>query len=39
MKKEKVAIVNVYELFEEWDRFKGLAFEKENEKWQSLNKE
>ena len=33
MRQEKVAIVNVYELSEEWDDFKALSFEKENEKW------
>lgn len=27
----KVAIVNTYELSEEWDNFKVLSFEKENE--------
>ena len=27
----KVAIVNIYELSEEWDNFKVLSFEKENE--------
>jgi len=46
---EKNAIVNVYELSEEWSGFRVLSFEKENEKWldfvcacrkgQSLNKE
>ena len=49
MRLEKAAIVNVYELSEEWDDFKVLSFEKENEKWldfvcacrkgQPLNKE
>ena len=49
MRQEKPAIVNVYELSEEWDDFKVLSFEKENEKWldfvcacrkgQPLNKE
>ena len=49
MRQEKAAIVNVYELSEEWDDFKVLSFEKENEKWldfvcacrkgQPLNKE
>ena len=49
MRQEKAAIVNVYELAEEWDDFKVLSFEKENEKWldfvcacrkgQPLNKE
>ena len=33
MRQEKAAIVNVYELSEEWDDFKILSFEKENEKW------
>ena len=33
MRQEKAAIVNVYELSEEWDDFKVLSFEKENEKW------
>ena len=33
MRQEKVAIVNVYELSEEWDNFKVLSFEKEKEKW------
>lgn len=33
MRKEKTAIVNVYELSEEWDRFRVLSFEQENEKW------
>ena len=31
MRQEKAAIVNVYELSEEWDDFKVLSFEKENE--------
>ena len=31
MRQEKAAIVNVYELSEEWDNFKVLSFEKENE--------
>lgn len=49
MRQEKAAIVNVYELSEEWDDFKVLSFGKENEKWldfvcacrkgQPLNKE
>ena len=49
MRQEKPAIVNVYELSEEWDDYKVLSFEKENEKWldfvcacrkgQPLNKE
>ena len=33
MRQEKPAIVNVYELSEEWEDFKVLSFEKENEKW------
>ena len=33
MRQEKNAIVNVYELSEEWDDFTVLSFEKENEKW------
>ena len=33
MRQEMVAIVNVYELSEEWNDFKVLSFEKENEKW------
>ena len=47
--RKKTAIVNVYELSEEWSGFRVLSFEKENEKWldfvcacrkgQSLNKE
>ena len=32
MRQEKAAIVNVYELSEEWDDFNVLSFEKENEK-------
>ena len=40
MRQEKTAIVNVYELSEEWEDFKVLSFEKENEcrKGQPLNK-
>ena len=33
MRKEKPAIVNIYELSEEWDKFRVLSFEQENEKW------
>ena len=33
MRQEKTAIVNVYELSEEWNDLKVLSFEKENEKW------
>ena len=49
MRQEKPAIVNVYELSEEWNDYKVLSFKKENEKWldfvcacrkgQPLNKE
>ena len=49
MRQEKFGIVNVYELLEEWQEFRILSFEKENEKWldfvcgcrkgKSLNKE
>lgn len=33
MRQENTAIVNVYELSEEWNDLKVLSFEKENEKW------
>ena len=33
MRQHKDAIVNVYELKEDWDRFKVLSFEEENDKW------
>ncbi len=33
MRQEKPAIVNVYELIEDWSNFNVLSFEKENEKW------
>ena len=33
MRKEKSAIVNFYELSEDWNDFRVLSFEKENEKW------
>ena len=33
MRQEKAAIVNVYELSEQWDKFRVLSFEKENEIW------
>lgn len=33
MRQKKTAIVNVYELSEEWSGFRVLSFEKENEKW------
>jgi hypothetical protein len=33
MRQEKIGIVNVYELSEEWNNLQVLSFEKENEKW------
>ena len=33
MRQNKEAIVNIYELKEDWDGFKVLSFEEENEKW------
>ena len=33
MRQGKSAIVNIYELSENWDGFRVLSFEKENEKW------
>lgn len=33
MRQNKEAIVNIYELKENWDGFKVLSFEEENEKW------
>ena len=33
MRQNKQAIVNIYELNENWDDFKVLSFEEENEKW------
>lgn len=33
MRQNKDAVVNIYELKEEWDGFKVLSFEEENEKW------
>ena len=33
MRQEKSAIMNVYELSEEWDNLRVLSFENENEKW------
>lgn len=33
MRQEKTTIVNIYELSEEWDDYRVLSFEKENEKW------
>ena len=38
MRQEKTAIVNVYKLSEEWENFKVLFFEKENEKWYIIEK-
>ena len=33
MRQEKAAVINVYELSEDWKDFKVLSFEKENGKW------
>jgi hypothetical protein len=33
MRQEKTGIVNVYDLAEDWDNYKVLSFEHENEKW------
>ena len=33
MRQKKTPIVNVYEMSEEWQDFKVLSFEKENEEW------
>ena len=33
MRQEKTAIVNIYDMVENWNDFKVLSFEKENEKW------
>lgn len=33
MRQEKTAIVNVYELSEDWNDYHVLSFERENEKW------
>lgn len=33
MRQEKTAIVNIYNMDENWDDFRVLSFEKENEKW------
>lgn len=33
MRQEKTAIVNVYEMDDNWDNYKVLSFEAENDKW------
>lgn len=33
MRQEKTAIVNIYEMEENWNQYHVLSFEKENEKW------
>ena len=33
MRQEKAAIVNLYDMVEDWSDFRVLSFEKENEKW------
>ena len=33
MRQNSTAVVNIYELSENWDSFKVLSFEKEDEKW------
>lgn len=33
MRQEKNAVVNIYELVDDWDDYRVLSFEKENEKW------
>lgn len=33
MRQEKTPIVNVYQMEEEWEKYKVLSFERENEKW------
>jgi len=33
MRQGKKAIVNVYEMFENWEKYKVLSFSEENEKW------
>lgn len=33
MRQEKSAVVNVYEMNDDWHNYKVLSFEKENEKW------
>jgi hypothetical protein len=33
MRQEKPAIVNIYEMSEDWNNLRVLSFEKENEKW------
>ena len=33
MRQERTAIVNVYEMDDNWDNYKVLSFEEENDKW------
>lgn len=33
MRQEKTAIVNVYDMEDNWEKYRVLSFEKENEKW------
>lgn len=33
MRQEKTAVVNIYEMSEDWSKLRVLSFEKENEKW------
>lgn len=33
MRQQKTAVVNVYEMLEDWKDFRVISFEKENEKW------
>lgn len=33
MRQEKTAVVNIYEMSDDWSNFRVLSFEKENEKW------
>lgn len=33
MRNGKTAVVNVYEMQDNWDQYRVLSFEKENEKW------
>lgn len=37
MRQEKPGIVNIYELSEDWSKFRILSFEKEDEKWLEMN--
>ena len=33
MRQKSTAIVNVYDMVDQWDKFRVLSFEKENEAW------